>query len=245
VRALRGPLKKKDAHLWERHPQDWYVEPEWVNDQLFTVEQFEGLVYDPACGMGRIVDAAIKAGLQAIGSDLMDRCGRFAVVDFLTAPCWAPDNIACNPPYGYVPGICEQFVYQALLLAKRKVAMLLPSGWVQGEDRARWLRQVGLKTVYFICPRPSMPPGPVIEAGVAPGSGTTDYAWYVFERGHVGEPTIGWLFHPLTKAERRSNGRRSREISRGHDPAAGPGQSAGTPSAVRTPSSGRDPGVSL
>src|SRR6202043_3412451 len=182
MRQLRGPLRKRDSHLWERHPEDWYVEPDWCDDGLFHAEKFEGLVYDPACGMGRIVQAAERAGLRAIGSDLVDR-GGYPTADFLTAASWAPDNIVSNPPYGYIPKICEQFVYQALLLAKRKVAMLLPSAWIQGDARSRWLEQLPIKTVYFICPRPSMPPGPVIMAGVEPSNGTSDYAYFVWERG--------------------------------------------------------------
>ena len=98
-------------------------------------------------------------------------------------------NIVSNPPFG----IAERFVARALQLAERKVAMLLPANWVQGDKRSRWLETTPLAKIWFLTPRPSMPPGPVIEAGVSPGNGTTDYAWFVWQRDYGGTPQIGWL----------------------------------------------------
>lgn len=188
--ALRGPLRKRDSHLWARHPEDWYVEPEWVSARLFAVENFDGGILDPSCGLGRIVNSARAAGLSALGHDIVQRGGVFigAPRDFLECTGNHP-NIVANPPFG----IAEKFVSKALELAERKVAMLLPANWVQGAKRSRWLQSTPLRRVYFIAPRPSMPPGPAIEAGVRPGNGTTDYAWFVWLRGYDGAPEIRWL----------------------------------------------------
>jgi hypothetical protein len=54
VKRHRGPLRKRQSHLWVRDKHDFYVEPEWVSRRLFEVESF-GAVWDPACGSGRIV----------------------------------------------------------------------------------------------------------------------------------------------------------------------------------------------
>lgn len=180
---------KLNAHLWARHPQDWYVEPEWCSERLFAVESFHGAVIDPACGSGRIVRAARAAGLEAYGSDLVARSPECAnVVDFLTAPRAYP-NIISNPPFG----IAEAFVKRALDVTAGKVVMLLPTKWVQGDKRSRWLATTPLRKVLFITPRPSMPPGPVIEAGVSPGGGKEDFAWFIWLRGYDGTPECGWL----------------------------------------------------
>lgn len=184
------PLRKRDSHLWARDPQDWYVEPEWCSERLFDVEPFEGPVLDPACGMGRIVQAARRAGHSALGTDLIARTDGAAVVNFLTAyPFGNWDNIVCNPPFR----IAEKFVRRALELTPRKVAMLLPAAWVQGDKRSRWLETTPLARVLFIAPRPSMPPGAVIAAGEKPGNGTTDFAWFIWLRGYRGAPALGWL----------------------------------------------------
>jgi hypothetical protein len=97
------------------------------------------------------------------------------VRDFLTVQA-RYCNFVCNPPFG----IAEQFVTHALKLARHTVAMLLPTIWLQGDRRSRWLETTPLKRVLFITPRPSMPPGAVIAAGQKPGNGTKDYAWLVW-----------------------------------------------------------------
>lgn len=185
---LEAP-REKDAHLWVRHPQDWYVEPAWTSERLFDVELFDGLVADPACGLGRILKAADASGHLVHGSDVVKRsvwCEQEK--DFLTSIIRA-DNIVSNPPFG----IADKFAAHALRMAGFKVALLLPTKWMNGAKRGAWLETTPLRRVWLLGPRPSMPPGPVIEAGIAPGNGTTDFAWFVWERGYEGRPELHWL----------------------------------------------------
>jgi hypothetical protein len=188
--ALRGPLRKRESSLWAREANDWYVEPEWCSLRLFQEEKFSGSVYDPAAGRGTIVISALKSGLVGIGSDLVDRGWDSTLTphNFLNSE-HRRDNIVCNPPFG----IAEKFLDRALDLARNKVALLLPANWVQGDKRSRMLAATPLRRVWFITPRPSMPPGHVLEAGGKPGNGTTDYAWFVWLRGYDGAPEVRWL----------------------------------------------------
>jgi hypothetical protein len=186
---LGTPLRKRDSHLWARDPQDYYVEPEWCSVRLFEMEQFNGAIWDPACGMGRIVRAAEAAGYTAFGTDIVSRGQNLGRLDFMTCGPVDARNIVSNPPFR----IAEKFVQKALAFATGKVAMLLPANWVQGDKRSRWLQNTRLRRVLFITPRPSMPPGLVIEAGLKPGNGTTDYAWFIWDGEHYGAPEIGWL----------------------------------------------------
>lgn len=181
---------EKKSHIWDRHPQDWYVEPEWCSRRLFEVEHFHGQIYDPSCGFGRIVVSAEQAGLMAYGTDLVlrwERCIRAA--DFLTEISGSFENIVSNPPFG----IADAYARHALDVSFGKVALLLPTKWMNSEKRGAWLETTPLKRVWLLAPRPSMPPGPVIEAGVRPGNGTTDFSWFVWEHGFVGAPEIGFL----------------------------------------------------
>lgn len=188
--SLRGPLRKRESKIWAREANDWYCEPGWCSRRLFEEEQFAGSVLDPACGRGAILDSAKAAGLHVDAGDIVDRgypgviVGNFFDVHSITA-----NNIVSNPPFG----IAEPFVEHALNLAWSKVAMLLPANWVQGDKRSRWLQTTPLRRVYFITPRPSMPPGHIIAAGGKPGNGTTDYAWFVWLRGYDGTPEVRWL----------------------------------------------------
>jgi hypothetical protein len=47
--------KRRSSHIFERDEHDHYVEPEWVSERLFDVEQLQGPILDPACGWFRIL----------------------------------------------------------------------------------------------------------------------------------------------------------------------------------------------
>ena len=197
TQPLRGPLRKRESHLWRRDPLDWYVEPEWCSERLFELEHFHGDIWDPAAGTGRIRDAAHKAGLTCMASDIEPR--DYAAVschDFLVLRgSFEFPNIVSNPPFGRA----EEFAKLALHVAQRKVVLLLPANWVQGDKRSRWLETTPLRRVLFLTPRPSMPPGAVVVSGGRPGNGTTDYAWFIWDNEGTEPlfrerqaPEIGW-----------------------------------------------------
>src|SRR5262245_65627588 len=173
----RSDQRALQAHIWSKEPNGFYVEPYWCGERLFAVEQFDGRIHDPACGLGRIADAARAAGYKVIATDLIDRgYPQFdGIEDFLRSERRV-DNIVCNPPYH----ICRAFAEHALKLARRKVAMI----WLARRlNAAHWLQDTPLARVYLLTPRPSMPPGQVILAGRKPGGGQQDFVWLVFDRG--------------------------------------------------------------
>jgi hypothetical protein len=187
--VLQKSLKQLNAHIFEREPNDFYVEPVWCSERLFEEEKFEGGVYDPAAGMGRIVVSALKAGLKGYGSDLVDRGwdSTRTPFNFLTSPTRERhDNIVTNVPFIIAP----EFAQLALKLTRYKVAMLFPLARL---NAAHWLKDTPLARVWLLTPRPSMPPGRVILAGEKPGGGKTDFAWLVWSHDHVGWPEVRWL----------------------------------------------------
>ena len=140
-------LKRTDhrplfAHVWAKDPHGFYIEPEWCSRRLFRAERFNGIIKDPACGVGRITAAARIAGYSVIATDLVDRgYSQFdGVEDFLRSE-HRVDNIVCNPPYH----ICRAFAEHALKLARRKVAMI-------------WLARRTLVSEHPSCPRLSDEP---------------------------------------------------------------------------------------
>lgn len=192
---LRGPLRKKESRLWSRQGEDWYREPLWCSARLFDNERFEGTIYDPSCGSGRILQSAASRGHDVLGSDIVKRsewCGQ--IVDFCCdeALIWPQDNIVANPPFALCNGVPPPYADRALTVAEKKVALLLPAGWMNGLKRSHWLETTPLRRVWLLTPRPSMPPGDLPE-DANPGNGTTDYAWFVWEHGYAGKPEIGWL----------------------------------------------------
>ncbi len=190
---LIAPTRQLNARVWKRDPDDYYTEEHWCSWRLFEDELFEGQIYDPACGSGRIVRSARMAGYDAYGSDKIKRSSLCReVFDFCDT--WPrrrpkPQNIVSNPPFK----IAELFVDLVLERCERKAAMLLPHDWLTGDDRSRWLETKPLRRVLVMTPRPSMPPGHAIEAGHKATGGKQDFDWYIFEPGYRGRAEVGWL----------------------------------------------------
>jgi hypothetical protein len=163
------------------------VEPAWCSARLFQVEQFKGSIMDPACGWGRIVIEAKKAGYNANGSDLVDRGWDSSRTpsDFLQSTT-IYDNIVTNPPFD----ILEEFITHAVKHARHKVAAIFP---VRRLPAAGWLADLPLARVLMLSPRPSLPSGSFIKAGGKVGGGTQDFCWLIFDHGHAGLASVGWL----------------------------------------------------
>ena len=179
-----------NAHTWQREANEHYVEPFWCSERLFAEEKFDGPIWDPCCGFGRIVDSARTAGLVAYGTDIVDRGYRHLTQqeDFFkrnTAPLMR--NIVCNPPFNVAP----LFALHALALdGIEKVAMIFPTARL---NAAHWLQGTPLARVWLMTPRPSMPPGHTITAGEKPGGGKMDFCWLVWAKGYFGDPHLRWL----------------------------------------------------
>lgn len=189
-----GALRRVDAHAFEREPYEHYVEMRWNNRVLFEAERFDGFIHDPCCGWGRIPEAARAAGhIGVTGSDIVDRgfagCG---IESFLetTDPV---DNIVMNPPFDQ----SEEFIRHACGLARRKVASIMMGRRLAA---AHWMRKLPLVRVWYLTPRPSMPPGQVAEdlmisLGKDPSGGSQDFVWVVFDKSvpPLTIPPFGWL----------------------------------------------------
>jgi SAM-dependent methyltransferase len=209
---MNAPAKRS---RFEPDPHGWYAEPAWVNDALFRDEPFLAPILDPACGFGRIVEAAERAGYEAAGSDVEPRWlagpewastdamrGTYRRADFLNPKEWPPFDpsqplglpyqhpgaIVSNPPFHQA----RAFVSRALAMAP-KVAIIMPTVWINGAGTQRWLEGQPLYVVRPIAPRPSMLPGTQLLAGRRAGGGTKDYAWLIFLRGYRGQPSVRFL----------------------------------------------------
>lgn len=173
------------ASGYDRAASDWYQEPRFVVDALLDVEPFVGLSWDPACGGGNIPLAMQARGLDCIGSDIADRGYGSAHEDFLTSHACA-ENVVSNPPYG----IIEPFIDHALSLTTGKVAILARLALLEGQKRRSWFQTLPLARVWVSSRRVSMPPG---GTDVPAKGGTIAYAWFIFEHGYSGAPSLGWL----------------------------------------------------
>lgn len=192
VHAQAGINYRRDQR--PRADEDFYVEPAWSVEALLDAESFIGDVYDPACGTGNIVDVCRARGLDTWGSDLVDRAnGRFGPggLDFLTISLSSgrkklAGSIICNPPFKNA----ENFIRRGIEVTDRKVAMLVRLAFLEGQKRRAMFEALPLSRVLVFSRRVSMPPGGL---GIEAKGGSVAFCWIVFEHGHRGPATIGWL----------------------------------------------------
>lgn len=182
---------------YERVVADWYREPPWIVDALLNREPIVGAVLDPACGGGTIPARCLARGIPAVGSDLIAR-GFGTVADFMdrTEPC---DNVICNPPFS----LAQQFVEVALKVARHKVIIIQRLAFAEGQKRRLMFETTPIARIWVSSRRCSMPPGHGFGDGERERwgalkhhegrGGAIAYAWFVWQHGHVGPPTLGWL----------------------------------------------------
>jgi hypothetical protein len=152
---MHGQAKPKNTHIFARVAHDFYVEPRWCSEALFRVEPFQGPIHDPAVGLGRIVESAIKASYLASGSDIAEYSPmRDFAFDYLNdnTPLAYP-NIVCNPPYRRARDFIERALREA-----RKSAFLLQYCLVKSAhagSRQRLCGKSGLSARGLRCHRAS------------------------------------------------------------------------------------------
>lgn len=196
-------MKLIKAHQWDRDKHDHYVEEQRCSDYLFASMEFEGdFILDPCCGWGRIINVAHAYGYKTKASDIVDRrlAGTyprktpFRQIDFLaphddrTYQWWMGGSIVGNPPFNQIKDFCVRAV--ALVSTGRKVAFIFP---VRRLNAASWLKDLGLRKILYMTPRPSMPTGNYILDGGKVGGGKQDFCWVIFEKGYTGAHEVDWL----------------------------------------------------
>lgn len=196
-------MSKRSAVKFAADPHQFYREPRFTIEQAFASLDFGGgVIWDPSCGTGNILNVARTEGYRTFGSDIVDRGAgmrghRFAQVDFLKlrelpfrAPLDEPVSLFCNPPYGRVGGVGnmgERFVYHALEhFGERchRLAFLMPIEFQCGTGRYWNLYSRRRPSHVLICSeRPSMPPGDMVDDRKKATGGMADYCILVFSAG--------------------------------------------------------------
>ena len=148
-------------------------------------ESFHGDIWEPACGDGAMSEVLAESGARVRSSDLYDRGYGDVGHDFLTSKRTA-DNIITNPPFNSAEG----FVAAAQRLAHKKFAFLLRLAFLEGANRTNTIFHVAPPSrVWVFSERITFYP----KGAVVAGSGTTAYAWFVWDQEHAGPTELAWL----------------------------------------------------
>jgi hypothetical protein len=176
------------ASGYKRVSNDWYLEPASIVNSLLDAEPIgvDASVWDPCAGSGNIPKTCAARGIECFASDIVDR-GFGQQFDFFTrGPEPEAEIIISNPPYGCL----EEFIRHALRLTTDRVIVLARLALLESVKREALFRDTPFARVWVIRRRVSIPPG---GSTVKAKNGAEAYAWFVWEHGHVGPATIGWI----------------------------------------------------
>jgi hypothetical protein len=188
---LNGGFKPTTKRFADLSGADFFPTPAWATHALVDNESFDGEIWESACGNGAMSEVLGKCGNSIVSSDFYDRGYGDAGVDFLDCSQRAT-NIVTNPPYNSAEG----FVHAGLQKADRKFALLLRLAFLEGANRQRTIfSRCPPSRVWIFSERITFYPANAIQKG----SGTTAYAWFVWDKDAPGGTELKW-FAPGYKA---------------------------------------------
>jgi len=182
---LNGGFKPTMKRFADLDGPDFFPTPAWATHALIDNEHFVGDVWECACGNGAMSDVLETTGNTVISSDLIDRGYGEGNHDFLDSWRKAP-NIVTNPPYNAAEG----FVRSAMERADRKFALLLRLAFLEGANRQRTIfTDSPPSRVWVFSERITFYPAGAVQKG----TGTTAYAWFVWDKDAIGSTELKWL----------------------------------------------------
>lgn len=182
---LNGAFKPTAKRFADLNGPEFYPTPSWATHALMDNEHFAGEVWESACGNGAMSRVIAQYNRNTISSDLYRRGFGESGVDFLTTSRTS-DNIITNPPYNSAEG----FVSQGISLAGQKFALLLRLAFLEGANRANTIfAKHPPSRVWVFSERITFYPAGAVQQG----SGTTAYAWFVWDKAAPAGTELKWL----------------------------------------------------
>jgi hypothetical protein len=182
---LNGGFKPTLKRFADLDGPDFFPTPPWATYALIDNEKLIGDIWECACGDGMMSRVLETTGRPVYSSDLYERGYGEADRDFL-CPHRSADNIITNPPYNCAEG----FVASGVKHAKRKFALLLRLAFLEGANRASTIfARTPPSRVWVFSERITFYPTGVERKG----TGTTAYAWFVWDRDAPGKTELKWF----------------------------------------------------
>ena len=182
---LNGGFKPTMKRFADIDGPDFFPTPAWATHALIENEDFRGDIWESACGDGSMSEVLETTGNKVISSDLIDRGYGEGDHDFLDSWRKAP-NIVTNPPYNAAEG----FVRSGVERAGKKFALLLRLAFLEGANRQRTIfTETPPSRVWVFSERITFYPAGAVQKG----TGTTAYAWFVWDKDAASGTELKWL----------------------------------------------------
>ncbi len=182
---LNGSFKPMMRRFADLGGPDFFPTPAWATHALIDNECFKGEIWESACGDGAMSRVLESATAKVVSTDLFDRGFGEAGHDFLE-PSFRSDNIITNPPYNAAEG----FVRSGVGHSKKKFALLLRLAFLEGANRANTIfAEIPPSRVWVFSERITFYPAGAVQKG----TGTTAYAWFVWDKDASTGTELKWL----------------------------------------------------
>lgn len=182
---LNGGFKPTTKRFADLDGADFFPTPAWATHALIDNEDFSGDIWESACGDGAMSKVLEQTGNTVISSDLYDRGYGEVGHDFLETWRRAP-NIITNPPYNAAEG----FVRSGVKHAGKKFALLLRLAFLEGANRQRTIfTDYPPSRIWVFSERITFYPAGAVQKG----SGTTAYAWFIWDKDAPGKTELRWF----------------------------------------------------
>lgn len=175
----------------EREKNDYYATDPLAIDELLKKETLNHNIWECACGGLHLSNRLKELGYNVRTSDLIKRVedDNIEVLDFLSYQGKYDGDIVTNPPYI----LAKEFVLKALDIVSdgNKVVMFLKLLFLESQNRYEELFKLyPPKKIYVFSKRVRCQ----INGDFSKkDSSAICYAWYVWEKGYKGLPTIDWI----------------------------------------------------
>jgi len=179
----------------KRVENDFYATPSESTKAILDKEKLFGSILEPACGNGAISKEIIEKypQIELYSCDLIDRgYGLPRNSDFFKSEMTqnSVDIVITNPPFS----LFQEFAEKALEIVRDRVILFGKLQALEGQKRATFLQNSPLRTVYVFKARQNpLRNGSAVDENGKPWANTMAFAWFVWEIGYTGKPTIEWL----------------------------------------------------
>lgn len=171
----------------EREKNDYYATDPRAIDDLLKKESLDHNLWECASGGGHLVKRLRQKGYFVWSTDLIDRGAQDDILNFLKCTKRFNGDIVTNPPYKYA----TEFILKALSLIEdgRKAVMFLKLTTLEGQARYKRLFSKHPPIRIYVYSKRIQ----CAKNGEFKGTSAVCYAWFVWEKGFKGKPTIDWI----------------------------------------------------
>ena len=184
VFSIIGASNHSDS---ERQSDDYYATPPRAVEMLLELETFLHRILEPSCGGGHIGKVLEVHGFEVDARDLVYRGYGKGGLDFLKSTETELDcDCIQNPPYSKA----QEFIEKAISVIGNghKVAAFLKLTFLEGKNRRTMFEKYPPKVVYVSSSRLAC-----LKNGTEDMAACVAYAWFVWEKGFHGIPSLKWF----------------------------------------------------